>query len=40
MCTPQFQEPDDVFIPGDEIVIVFAASKMRQMGYVDPTLAE
>ncbi|GAA2391448.1 hypothetical protein [Dactylosporangium salmoneum] len=38
--TPQFQEPYDVFIPGDEIVVVFAASKMRQMGYVDPTFAE
>ncbi|MFG1673247.1 hypothetical protein [Micromonospora sp. NPDC049282] len=36
-CTPQFQKPDDVFIPGDEIVVVFAASKMRQIGYSDPT---
>ncbi|WP_432831651.1 hypothetical protein [Dactylosporangium sp. CA-092794] len=34
--TPQFQEPHDAFIPGDAIVIVFAASKIRQMGYADP----
>jgi hypothetical protein len=25
-----------VFIPGDEIMIVFSAAKMRQMGYDDP----
>ncbi|MEV6924702.1 hypothetical protein AB0M46_09355 [Dactylosporangium sp. NPDC051485] len=38
--TPQFREPYNVFIPGDQIVVVFAASKMRQMGYVDPTFAD
>jgi hypothetical protein len=37
---PQFQEPESVFIPGDEIVVVFTASKMRQMGYVDPTFTD
>jgi hypothetical protein len=26
---------DDVFIPGDEIMVVFAGSKMKQMGYTD-----
>jgi hypothetical protein len=25
-----------VFIPGDEIMIVFSAVKMRDMGYDDP----
>jgi hypothetical protein len=27
---------ETVFIPGDEIMIVFSAAKMRSMGYVDP----
>ena len=25
-----------MFIPGDEIMVVFAADKMREMGYDDP----
>jgi hypothetical protein len=25
-----------VFIPGDEIMIVFTVAKMTEMGYVDP----
>lgn len=37
---PQFPDPDRVFTPGDEIVVVLAASKMRQMGYVDPMFAD
>lgn len=38
---PQFPEdPERVFIPGDEIVVVFTASKMRQMGYTDPKFTE
>ncbi|ASW57441.1 hypothetical protein [Plantactinospora sp. KBS50] len=37
---PQFPEPERVFIPGDEIVVVFTPSKMRQMGFTDPTFTE
>ncbi|MFI0792906.1 hypothetical protein ACH4OY_09430 [Micromonospora rubida] len=33
---PQFPDPERVFIPADEIVVVFTASKIRQMGYTDP----
>ncbi|MEU8153980.1 hypothetical protein AB0B94_10000 [Micromonospora sp. NPDC048986] len=36
---PRFPQVDDVFIPGDEIMIVFTAAKMRAMGYADPTFA-
>ena len=28
---------EQVAIPGDEIMIVFSATKMRAMGYTDPT---
>ncbi|MEU7917579.1 hypothetical protein [Micromonospora zamorensis] len=35
----RFPQMDDVFIPGDEIMIVFTAAKMRAMGYADPTFA-
>jgi hypothetical protein len=31
---------DDVFIPGDEIIVVFAGTKMRQMGYADPAFVD
>jgi hypothetical protein len=33
---PQYPAMESVFIPGDEIMVVFASSKMRQMGYDDP----
>jgi hypothetical protein len=31
---------DDIFIPGDEIIVVFAGTKMRQIGYSDPAFVE
>ncbi len=34
---PQAPSMEDVFIPGDEIMVVFAAEKIRQMGYDDPS---
>lgn len=33
---PQFPEMRRVFIPGDEIMVVFSADKMRDMGLDDP----
>lgn len=36
---PQPPSMEDVFIPGDEIMIVFTAAKVREMGYVDPEFA-
>jgi hypothetical protein len=33
---PQAPSMESVFIPGDEIMVVFSAAKMRDMGYVDP----
>ena len=33
---PQYPSMERVFIPGDEIMIVFSAAKMRDMGYDDP----
>jgi hypothetical protein len=33
---PQPPSMEGVFIPGDEIMIVFSAAKMRDMGYVNP----
>jgi hypothetical protein len=33
---PQLPATDDVFIAGDEIMVVFTSSKMREMGYTDP----
>ncbi|MFB9237293.1 hypothetical protein ACFFWC_17320 [Plantactinospora siamensis] len=38
--TPRFQEPFDLIVPGDDIVVVFAASTMRQLGYAGGTFAE
>jgi hypothetical protein len=32
---PQYPRVEQVFIPGDEIMIVFEGSKMTQMGYTD-----
>jgi hypothetical protein len=33
---PQFPEMRRVFIPGDEIMVVFSPDKMRDMGFDDP----
>ncbi len=33
---PQLPDPRRVFIPGDEIMVVFSAEKMRDMGFDDP----
>jgi hypothetical protein len=33
---PQLPAMESVFIPGDEIMVVFSAERMRSMGYVDP----
>jgi hypothetical protein len=33
---PQFPDTRRVFIPGDEIVVVFSAGRMRDMGFDDP----
>lgn len=33
---PQAPSMEDVFIPGDEIMVVFATEKIRDMGYDDP----
>jgi hypothetical protein len=33
---PQAPSMEDTFIPGDEIMIVFAEAKLRSMGYDDP----
>ena len=35
---PQPPTMESTFIPGDEIMVVFSAEKMRSMGYVDPQL--
>ncbi|MEV4845517.1 hypothetical protein AB0K20_20180 [Micromonospora matsumotoense] len=37
---PQFPSPENVFIPGDEIVVVFTTARMCQMGYADPKFTE
>ncbi|MEV4261960.1 hypothetical protein [Kribbella sp. NPDC049584] len=34
---PQYPSMERVAIPGDEVMIVFSATKMRAMGYTDPT---
>lgn len=34
---PQLPSMADVFIPGDEIMVVFSAEKITQMGYDDPS---
>ena len=33
---PQLPDPRRVFIPGDEIMVVFSGEKMRDMGFDDP----
>ncbi|MDG4807948.1 hypothetical protein O7634_14425 [Micromonospora sp. WMMD1120] len=33
--TPRFPEAD-ALIPGDDIIVVFTAAKMRDLGYPDP----
>jgi len=33
---PQAPSMEDAFIPGDEIMVVFSAEKIRNMGYDDP----
>jgi hypothetical protein len=33
---PQFPEMQRAFIPGDEIMVVFSADKIRDMGFDDP----
>lgn len=33
---PQLPDPQGVFIPGDEIMVVFSAEKMRDLGFEDP----
>jgi hypothetical protein len=33
---PEFPDPRRVFVPGDEILVVFSAEKMRDMGFTDP----
>lgn len=33
---PQAPSMEDVFIPGDEIMVVFTAEKIRAMGFDDP----
>jgi hypothetical protein len=37
---PQLPDPQRVFIPGDEIMVVFSAGKMRDMGFDDPVLLQ
>jgi hypothetical protein len=36
VANPQYPSMERVFIPGDEIMIVFSAVKMRDMSYDDP----
>jgi hypothetical protein len=33
---PQAPDMESVFIPGDEVMVVFSADKMRSMGYASP----
>lgn len=37
---PDASNPEMVSIPGDEIMVVFTASKMRQLGWMDPSFPE
>ncbi|GIE94522.1 hypothetical protein Ari01nite_19870 [Paractinoplanes rishiriensis] len=37
---PQFPQMHRVFIPGDEIMVVFAADRMRDMGFDDPAFLQ
>jgi len=32
---PQAPQMREVFVPGDEIMVVFAADRMRQIGFPD-----
>jgi hypothetical protein len=32
---PQYPEMREVFVPGDEIMVVFTAERMRQIGFPD-----
>ncbi|WP_329003895.1 hypothetical protein OHA18_11090 [Kribbella sp. NBC_00709] len=32
---PDVSEPDDAFVNGDEIMVVFTAEKMRRLGFPD-----
>ncbi|MEU4391840.1 hypothetical protein [Kribbella sp. NPDC023855] len=34
-AVPKLSEPDDAFVHGDEIMVVFAADKMRRLGFPD-----
>ncbi len=37
---PQLPDPRGVFIPGDEIMVVFSGDKMRDMGFDNPTFLQ
>jgi hypothetical protein len=37
---PQLPDPRRVFIPGDEIMVVFSGEKMRDMGFDDPAFLQ
>lgn len=37
---PQFPEMRPVFIPGDEIMVVFSTDKMRDIGFDDPAFLQ
>lgn len=37
---PQWPDVERTFIPGDEIMIVFAGIRMRRMGFTDPTFTD
>ena len=34
---PQWASMEDVFVPGDEIMVVFSATKMLRSGFEDPS---
>ena len=33
--SPQYPEMREVFVPGDDIMVVFTAERMRQIGFPD-----
>jgi hypothetical protein len=37
---PQLPDMREVFVPGDEIMIVFTSERMRQIGFTDPSFTE
>jgi hypothetical protein len=37
---PQLPDPRRVFIPGDEIIVIFSSEKMRDMGFDNPTFLQ